>query len=71
MRKLTAAKRARIPPGRFGIMVDGAGKYPVEDKNHARNALARASQQQAKGNLSPQQAAQIRAKANAVLKGKD
>jgi hypothetical protein len=71
MAKLTAKARARITPGHFGIMVDGVGKYPVEDKNHARNALARASQQEAKGNLSADDAAKIRAKANSVLKGKE
>lgn len=47
------------------------GRYPVPDKAHAANAKARASQQLAKGNLTPAQKAAIDAKANAVLnKGK-
>ena len=39
----------------------------MPDASHAANAKARATQQVAKGNLSTSAAAQIRAKANAVL----
>lgn len=43
----------------------------MPDKSHAANAKARASQQEARGNLSPSQKAKIDAKANKVLgKGK-
>ena len=41
MSKLTAARRKKIPTKDFA----GPDRsYPVEDKNHARNALARVSQ---------------------------
>ena len=68
--KLTAAARARIPQGKFGIVDPrtGKGKYPVEDASHARNALSRVSQQENKGNISAAEAAKVRAKANAELK---
>lgn len=62
--KLNAARKA-IPKSEFGL--PGAKKYPMPDKSHAANAKARATQQVAKGNLSPASAAKIRAKANKVL----
>ncbi len=67
--KLTAKQRARIPPGKFGIHDPrtGKGKYPMEDKSHAANAKARATQQEEAGNLSPAQEAAIDRKANKVL----
>lgn len=40
MAKLTAAKRKSIPKKDFAL----GDKYPIEDKSHARNALARISQ---------------------------
>ena len=41
MTKLTAAERTAIPPEDFA----GPNKsYPINDDNHARNALARVSQ---------------------------
>lgn len=43
----------------------------MPDASHAANAKARASQQEAKGNLSPAQKARVDAKANKILgKGK-
>lgn len=41
MSKLTAAARKKIPSKDFAL---GAGRYPIEDASHARNALARVSQ---------------------------
>lgn len=48
---LTTKERNRMPakdfalPGRgAGPKGKGAGAYPIEDKSHARNALARVSQ---------------------------
>jgi len=41
MAKLTAAKRKKIPKADFAL---GGGRYPIEDKAHARNALSRISQ---------------------------
>ena len=66
--KLDAAERKDIPSSKFGL--PSSRKYPVNDKSHAANAKARATQQVAKGNLSPASAAKIRSKANAVLGGK-
>jgi hypothetical protein len=63
--KLNAAARKAIPKSEFGL--PGSKKYPMPDASHAVNAKARATQQVAKGNLSPASAAKIRAKANKVL----
>lgn len=63
--KLTARKRNALPSSTFGM--PGARKYPMPDKSHAANAKARATQQAAKGNLSPSAKSQIAAKANRIL----
>jgi len=47
----------------------GARKYPMPDKSHARNALARVSQAQHEGKISDSAAAQVRNKAHRMLKG--
>lgn len=67
--QLTSKARARVKT--WGL--PGEKKYPMPDKSHAANAKARASQQEAKGNLSASQKAKIDAKANKVLgkKGDD
>lgn len=69
MAKLTAAARKKIPAGKFGLKGKNGkpGKYPMPDKSHAVNAEARATQQVAKGKLSPAQASKIKHKAAAVL----
>lgn len=66
-KSLSTRERDKIPASKFGL--PGARKYPVEDKAHAANAKARATQQVEKGNLSSSAKAQIDAKANRVLKG--
>lgn len=65
MSKLHAAQRNKLPKSTFGL--PGSRKYPMPDRVHAANAKARATQQVHKGNLSPAQAAKIRAKANRIL----
>lgn len=65
MAKLDAAARKNIPSSKFGL--PGSRKYPMPDKAHAANAKARASQQEAKGNISASTKAKIDAKANRVL----
>lgn len=65
MPKLKTSTRNALPASTFGM--PGERKYPMPDKSHAANAKARATQQVAKGNLSPASAAKIRAKANAML----
>lgn len=68
MAKLTTKARKALPDSAFA----GAGRsYPVENKAHAANAKARATQQVKAGNLSPAAAKKIDSKANKVLgKGK-
>lgn len=65
MAKLSASKRKKIPKSEFGM--PGERKYPINDKAHAINAKARASQMVKKGKLSPSSKAKIDAKANKVL----
>jgi hypothetical protein len=64
MAKLTTAARKKIPASKFALP---GGRYPVEDKAHARDAKARASQQLRKGNLSAAEKAKVDRKADAVL----
>lgn len=68
MSKLTTKKRNKLPKSEFA----GADRsYPVNDKSHARNAKARASEMENKGKLSASSKAKIDAKADRVLgKGK-
>ena len=65
MAKLTTKKREAIPKKEFGL--PGEKKYPMEDKAHARNAKARASEMEHKGKLSASSKSKIDAKANKVL----
>ena len=69
MATLTAKARHAIPGKKFGLPPhDGKpGAYPVENKSHARDALSRESEELAAGNLSPEQASEIKHKADAVL----
>lgn len=64
MAKLDAAARKRLPDSDFA----GPGRsYPVNDKSHARNAKARASQAVNEGRMSKSQEERIDAKADRVL----
>jgi len=63
--KLPAKTRNALPTKDFGLPSER--KYPVPDASHAADAKARATQQAAKGNLTPAQHAAINAKANKVL----
>ncbi len=65
MAKLTAKVRNKIPKKEFGL--PGEKKYPIEDKAHARNAKARASEMEKKGKLSASSKAKIDAKADKKL----
>ena len=46
MAKLTTKKRKSLPKSDFAIpgKAPGSGSYPIPDKSHAQNALARVSQ---------------------------
>lgn len=65
MTKLTAKKRNALPKSDFAL--PGIEKYPVNDKSHAKNAKARASEMEKKGKLSMDSKMKIDAKANKVL----
>jgi len=67
MPKLTAQSRKKLPASKFALP---GGRYPVEDKAHARDAKARASQQAHAGNLSATDKAKVDRKAEAVLNKK-
>ena len=65
MAELTTKKRDSEPKSDFGLPEER--KYPMPDKSHARNAKARASQQEDKGNLSAADKKKIDRKADAIL----
>ena len=62
---MKAATRNAIPSSEFGM--PGSRKYPMENRAHAANAKARATQMIEKGKLSASSAAKIRSKANRML----
>jgi hypothetical protein len=66
MAELNAAKRNKLPAKDFAEPDTRA--YPIEDKAHARNAKARASQAVKAGRMSKSEAGKIGKKADAVLK---
>jgi hypothetical protein len=66
MAKLSARSRDKLPAKDFAEPEQRA--YPIEDKPHARNAKARASQAVKAGRMSRAEAARIDKKADAVLK---
>jgi hypothetical protein len=65
MGKLSTGARKHIPASEFALP---GRRYPIQDRSHAANAKARATQMEERGKLSPAQAATIRRKANAKLK---
>ncbi len=66
MAKLSTRSRDKLPAKDFAEPKKRA--YPIEDKPHARNAKARASQAVKAGRMSKAEAAKINKKADAVLK---
>lgn len=67
MAKLTTKARDKLPLTSFGL--PGKRAYPMPDKAHARNALARVSQQLHAGHIGDEVAAKVRNKAHRVLRG--
>jgi hypothetical protein len=67
MAELSSKARDKLPAKDFAEPDKRA--YPIEDKPHARNAKARASQAVKAGRMSKAEAAKIDKKADAVLKG--
>ena len=66
MAELDAGKRHKLPDSKFAE--PDKRKYPIEDKAHARNAKARASQAVKAGRMSKAEESRIDRKADAVLK---
>jgi hypothetical protein len=66
MAELNAKARNKLPKSKFAEPDER--KYPIEDKAHARNAKARASQAVKAGRMSKAEEARIDKKADAVLK---
>jgi hypothetical protein len=75
MGDLTSKRREHIPTKDFGLPEKArtkeakkeSGNYPMPDKAHARNAKARAAQQQQAGNLTKDERQRIDRKADKVL----
>jgi hypothetical protein len=65
MATLTEKKRDSLKDSTFGLPEEH--KYPMPDKSHARNAKARASQQEKAGNLTPAEKKKIDRKADKIL----
>ncbi|GJE71726.1 DUF6582 domain-containing protein [Methylorubrum podarium] len=63
--KLKTEDREDLSKSKFALPEER--KYPVEDKAHARNAKARAAQQEKAGNLSAADRKRIDTKADKVL----
>lgn len=61
MAKLTAKKRNKLPSKSFALK---GRRYPIEDKAHARNALARVAQ-----HGTPQEQAEVRKKVRGKFPG--
>lgn len=68
MSKLKTEEREDLSESKFALPEER--KYPVEDKAHARNAKARAAQQEKASKLSAADKKKVDAKADSVLKGK-
>ena len=66
MAELSPKSRNKLPPKDFAEPEKRA--YPIEDKAHARNAKARASQQVKAGKMSKAEEGKIDKKADKVLK---
>ena len=66
MAELTEKKRDSLSKSQYGLPEER--KYPMPDKSHARNAKARASQQEHKGTITAAEKAEIDRKADRVLK---
>ena len=65
MSKLKAKTRNKLPESKFAL--PEKRKFPVEDRSHAANAKARASEEYRKGKLTRSEKDEIFSKANKVL----
>ena len=67
MSELTTRKRKALPDSKFGLPEQR--KYPMPDASHARNAKARAAQQERRGMISHAQEEKIDRKADRIIEG--
>lgn len=75
MAEMNAKKRENMPSKDFGLPEKArtkqqkkeSGNYPMPDKPHARNAKARAAQQEKAGNLSHKDRERVDRKADKVI----
>ena len=65
MADLNAKKRNSMSKSQFGLPEER--KYPMPDKAHARNAKARAAQQEEKGSITSAEEKKIDRKADKIL----
>jgi hypothetical protein len=65
MATLSEKQRDKLKASQFGLPEER--KYPMPDKDHARNAKARAAQRAEQGNLTKSEKAKIDRKADRVL----
>ena len=65
MAELSTKKRNAEPKSDFGLPEER--KYPMPDKSHARNAKARASQQEGEGRITRTEKERIDRKADRIL----
>ena len=65
MAELSTDKRKKLPDSKFAE--PDKRKFPIEDKAHARNAKARASQAQNAGRISKAEEKKIDRRADKVL----
>ncbi|MEW6224840.1 MAG: hypothetical protein AB1627_09430 [Chloroflexota bacterium] len=65
MATLSEKQRDKLKASQFGLPEER--KYPMPDKDHARNAKARAAQQAEQGNLTTSEKTKIDRKADRAL----
>jgi hypothetical protein len=66
MAKLTSKSRSKLPATKFALPEQK--KYPINDKAHAQNAKARASEMENKGIISASTKAKIDRASDRVIK---
>jgi len=66
--KLSSEARKDLPKSKFAE--PGSRKFPIEDRSHAANAKARASEMANKGKISKSEKAKVDRAADKVLKRK-
>ena len=66
MAKLTSKRRSELPAAKFALPEEK--KYPINDKAHAQNAKARASEMENKGKISASTKAKIDRASDRVIK---